>query len=229
VARQACPFGQGGVAEPVDIMAAMQITTRAEVLIVEDHPLYSDGLVHMLARHAPAMHCRVARDADSALQLLARSGNVDLVLADQRLPGPMDGLALLERAGRISPTAGRVLISGSDDPRLADQARRIGAMGFLPKSLTPTQWLAALHAVLAGEPWFPSRTSALRPGLTPRQALILERIAEGKTNKLVARELGVAERTVKYHLAEIFSRLEATSRAEAVARASAKGWIDLPQ
>lgn len=207
----------------------MLIPTRAEVLIVEDHPLYSDGLTHMLARQAPALHCRVARDAESALQLLAQAGSVDLLLADQRLPGPMDGLALLEVVGRISPTAGRVLISGSDDPRLAAQARQLGAMGFLPKSLPPAQWVAALQSVLAGEPWFPAARRETATGLTPRQALILERIAEGHTNKLIARELGIAERTIKYHLAEIFVRVSAGSRAEAVARASAKGWIGLPQ
>lgn len=208
----------------------MVITTPADVLIVEDHPLYSDGLVNMLARQAPALRCRVAGDAAGALELLSRLGSIDLVLADQRLPGAMDGLTLLERVGTLYPTAGRVLISGNDDARLAAQARRIGAMGFLPKSLAPAEWIAALQSVLAGEPWFAARaTGDDGAGLTPRQTLILERIAAGQTNKLIARELGVTERTIKYHLAEIFARVSATSRAEAVARASAKGWIALPE
>jgi DNA-binding NarL/FixJ family response regulator len=209
---------------------AMVITAQADVLIVEDHPLYSDGLVNMLARQAPALRCRVAGHALAALELLARLGSIDLLLVDQRLPGAMDGLALLERVGSLYPTAGRVLISGSDDARLAAQAKRIGAMGFLPKSLPPDEWIAALQSVLAGEPWFASTgpyDSAA--GLTQRQTLILERIAAGYTNKLIARELGVTERTIKYHLAEIFARVNATSRAEAVARASANGWIGLPQ
>ena len=207
----------------------MVITAQADVLIVEDHPLYSDGLVNMLARQAPALRCRVAGDAASALELLARTGGVDLLLIDQRLPGPMDGLALLERVGLLYPTAGRVLISGTDDPRLAAQAKRLGAMGFLPKSLPPAAWIAALQSVLAGEPWFAASSTDAGTGLTARQALILERIAAGHTNKLIARELGVAERTIKYHLAEIFARVHASSRAEAVARASAKGWINLPE
>lgn len=209
---------------------AMVITLSADVLIVEDHPLYSDGLVNMLARQAPGLRCRVAGDAPSALELLARLGSIDLLLVDQRLPGAMDGLALLERVGTLYPTAGRVLISGSDDARLAAHARRIGAMGFLPKSLAPAAWISALQSVLAGEPWFASGPAPTgEAGLTPRQALILERIAAGHTNKLIARELGITERTIKYHLAEIFARVSATSRAEAVARASAKGWIGLPE
>lgn len=206
----------------------MVITAQADVLIVEDHPLYSYGLLHMLARQAPGLRCRVAGDGASALECLARSGSVDLLLVDQRLPGSMDGLALLDRVGQLYPTAGRVLISGSDDPRLAAQARRLGAMGFLPKYLPPTQWIAALQSVLSGEPWFATAGADVAAGLTPRQGLILERIAAGCTNKLIARELGVTERTIKYHLAEIFARVSATSRAEAVARATAKGWIDLP-
>jgi len=207
----------------------MVITAQAELLIVEDHPLYSDGVVSMLARRAPQMRCRVATDAARALEWLAQAGGVDLVLADQRLPGPMDGLALLAQVGRLYPTAGRVLISGSDDPRLASQARRLGAMGYLPKSLAPEAWIAALQSVLAGEPWFPIAPSDAASGLTRRQTLVLERIAAGQTNKLIARELGITERTIKYHLTEIFARLGAASRAEAVARASASGWIALPE
>jgi len=215
--------------QPGDIIVRMVITAQAELLIVEDHPLYSDGVVSMLARQAPQVRCRVATDATRALQWLAQAGGVDLVLADQRLPAPMDGLALLAQVGQLYPTAGRVLISGSDDPRLAAQARRLGAMGYLPKSLAPATWLAALQSVLAGEPWFPSAPSDAASGLTRRQTLVLERIAAGQTNKLIARELGITERTIKYHLAEIFTRLGAASRAEAVARASASGWIALPE
>jgi DNA-binding NarL/FixJ family response regulator len=121
-------------------------------------------------------------------------------------------------------------MSGIDDARLAAQARRIGAIGFLPKSLSPATWVAALQSILCGEPWFAATsTQQCTSGLTPRQVLILESIAAGQTNKTIARELGVTERTIKYHLAEIFARVNATSRAEAVARASAKGWIGLPE
>ena len=207
----------------------MLIPERAEVLIVEDHPLYSGGVLSLLARHAPQVHCRVAVDAPAALGLLAQHGGADLVLADHRLPGATDGLALLDQVVRLYPTAGRVLMSGGDDPQLATRARAIGAMGYLPKSLEPSSWLAALRSVLAGEPWFPQRPANAAAGLTPRQRRILERIACGQTNKLIARELGITERTIKYHLAEIFERLGATSRAEAVARASAQGWIALPE
>ena len=206
---------------------AMAIDTHATVLIVEDHPLYRDGLVQMLARNAPQLRCHGVADAAQALERLRQQGGVDLVLADHRLPGPVDGLQLLERIGALYPTAGRVLISGADDARLGAQARERGLMGFLPKSLEPGVWLDALRRILAGDPWFPSAQQT-RSGLTPRQALILERVAAGDTNKLIARELGLSERTIKYHLAAVFERVDATGRAEAVARAASLGWIGLP-
>lgn len=207
------------------IYVPMKITAHADVLIVDDHPLYRDGVLQMLARRAPNFVCRVASDAVEALAALQLPGGCDLVIADQRLPGELNGLALLARVGALYPTAGRVLVSGSDDPRLPAQARQQGLMGFLPKALEPDLWVQALAKVLAGEPWFPAANEPSAAGLTPRQTSILERIAAGQTNKVIARDLGVTERTIKYHLGEIFARSQASSRAEAVARALALGWI----
>ncbi len=201
----------------------------ARLLIVEDHPLYRDGLLAMLQRHAGALRCDAVDRADHALARLRRQPDIDLVLADQHLPGAMDGMSLLERVGREFPTAARVLVSGSGDPHLAAHARRAGCLGYIPKALEPPQWLAALARILGGEPWFPaSAATPAEPGITPRQALILERCASGHANRDIAAELGIAERTVKYHLQETYARLEAGTRAEAVARAVARGWIRLP-
>jgi DNA-binding NarL/FixJ family response regulator len=201
----------------------------ARLLLVEDHPLYREGLLGLLQRRAPQLQCRVADSAAEALRLLRDHGEVDLVLADLRLPGELDGLALLARIGTLYPTVARVLVSGSDEPHLPAQARRAGLMGYLPKSLEPALWELALARILCGEPWFP-REAAVAPvaGPTERQGEILVRLAEGWSNKAIARELGITERTVKYHLAEIYGRLGAANRAEAVARASSRGWIRLP-
>jgi DNA-binding NarL/FixJ family response regulator len=204
------------------------VLPSARLLIVEDHPLYRDGVLGLLQRHAPQLQCRVAENADIALALLRAHPETDLVLCDLHLPGAMDGLALLDEVGRLCPTAARVLVSGSDDPHLPQHARRAGLMGYLPKALEPALWLGALGRILEGDPWFPAGASA-EPGLTPRQVGIVERLAGGAGNKDIARELGITERTVKYHLAEIYGRLAAGNRAEAVARARARGWIRLPQ
>jgi len=199
----------------------------ARLLIVEDHPLYRDGLLAMLQRAAPALQCRAVGQAEAALAHLARHPDTDGVLSDHHLPGAMDGLALLVAVGQRWPTAARVLVSGSDDPHLPQHARRAGLMGYLPKAMEPVAWVAALSRILQGEPWFPP-VAVDEPGLTPRQALILERLATGCGSRQIAQELGITERTIKYHVGEVFARLQATSRAEAVARASARGWIRLP-
>ncbi len=198
----------------------------ARVLIVEDHPLYRDGLLAMLQRSAPLLQCRLADCADAALLQMRAHLDIDLVLCDLRLPGAMDGLALLARVGQEFPTAARVLVSGSEDPQLPLLARRAGLMGYLPKAMEPQRWVQALACILAGEPWFPAGP-APEPGPTERQALILQRLAAGWGNKEIARELGITERTVKYHLGEVYARLQAANRAEAVARAGARGWIRL--
>lgn len=202
------------------------------LLIVEDHPLYREGVLALLQRHAPALRCRTAAAADEALAVLRRHADIDLVLADHHLPGTRDGLALLQAVGLQWPTVARVLTSGSEDPALAAHARRAGLMGYLPKALDLVPWMAALATILSGEPHFPaqppSAAAGAAPPLTPRQADILERVAAGQASKAIAAELDVTERTVKYHLAEVFARLDATTRAEAVARAGARGWIRLP-
>lgn len=199
----------------------------AHVLIVEDHPLYLDGLLSLLQRAAPQLRCRAVGRADAALAHLRARPETDLVLSDHHLPGPMDGLALLAQVGQDHPTAARVLVSGTDDPQLPQHARRAGLMGYLPKAMEPRLWVEALGRILQGDPWFPPAVTE-EPGLTPRQALILERLAQGQGSKAIAEELGITERTIKYHVGEVFARLHASSRAEAVARASARGWIRLP-
>jgi DNA-binding NarL/FixJ family response regulator len=199
----------------------------ARLLIVEDHPLYRDGVVGLLQRAAPQLRCRVADGAPAALRELAAHGDIDLVLADLRLPGAMDGFELLAEVGRQHPTAARVLVSGSEEPHLAERARRAGLMGYLPKRLEPAAWLQALGAILAGECWFPSHGPAPEPPPTERQLHVLQMLAAGRGNKEIARALGITERTVKYHLAQVYGRLGAGNRTEAVSLAGARGWIRL--
>lgn len=208
----------------------LTVLPPARLLLVEDHPLYRDGLLALLQRRAPQLQCRVADTGAEALRVLQDHPDTDLVLADLHLPGTLDGLALLARIGLEHPTVARVLVSGSDDPHLGAQARRAGLMGYLPKAMEPALWELALARILGGEPWFPRDAAAgAEAGPTGRQAVILVRLAEGRSNKAIASELGITERTVKYHLSEIYGRLGAANRAEAVARASSRGWLRLPQ
>lgn len=200
--------------------------TGARLLIVEDHPLYREGLVQVLASGARHLRCLTVGGAQDALRALRNHADIDLVVADHRLPGT-DGLTLLREVGRLFPTVARVLISGADDARLPVAARDEGLSGYLPKTLEPQDLIDAIASILDGETWFPAvRRDGNGLRLTARQTQILERVAAGCGNKAIARELAISDRTVKYHLGQAMHSLSAATRAEAVARASALGLID---
>ena len=203
------------------------MTLRTSLLIVEDHPLYRQGLIDLLHRSTLFDEVRCVNSGAAALASLGDGCDFDMILADWRLPD-MDGLALLESVAERHPTIARVLMSGTDDPRLPALCARQGLMGFLPKSLEPIEMLALIARLLTGESWFPSGKADARM-LSPRQTAVLEGIAAGLTNKHLARNLGITERTVKHHLTAIFARLGTTRRAEAVSRAVSEGLISLPR
>lgn len=203
------------------------MTTSTTLLVVEDHPLYRHGLVDVLARSGVADHIRSATSAASALAILASGDDIDMALCDWRLPDG-DGVQFLRDIARRHPTVARVLMSGTDDPRLPMLCAEEGILGFMPKSLEPAETVAVLKRLMSGESWFPSGKADERM-LSPRQTEILEGIAGGLTNKHLARNRGITERTVKHHLTAIFDRLGTTRRAEAVSRAVELGLIRLPR
>jgi DNA-binding NarL/FixJ family response regulator len=202
---------------------------HANILIVEDHPLYRDALARVLGAGPPgiegARHCAGVGTAEQALAVLANDGGIDLVIADWKLPKG-DGLALLDTVGQRWPTVARVLLSGAQDASLAARARRLGVMAYVPKTLEPAEIAEVIGRVLTGEFWFPV-DAAQEPVLTPRQARVLTCVAQGQPNKDIARTLGISERTIKYHLEEAYLRLAVTNRAQAVASALERGLISV--
>lgn len=203
------------------------MTLRTSLLIVEDHPLYRHGLIDVLNQSKVVDELCTVNSGEAALALLNSDVDFDLILADWQLPD-MDGLALLRVVAKDHPTIARVLMSGTDDPRLPTSCIEAGLLGFLPKSLDPGEMVAIIVRMLSGDSWFPARSGTHRM-LTPRQTTILEGIAAGQTNKHLARSIRITERTVKHHLTAIFARLGTARRAEAVSRAVAEGLIRLPK
>jgi len=198
-----------------------------QALVVEDHPIYREGMVSALQQALPGWRLDVVASVAAAIRALSVCGPFELLVADHHLPDG-EGLALLTEARRRWPTQVALLVSGSEDAHLAARARAAGCMGYLPKALEPAQWAASVTRALAGEPQFPAespRAAALR--FTQRQLLVLNHVARGHSSRVIAQELGIAERTVKDHLSVIFGRLDASTRAQAVARAMTLGLIDL--
>lgn len=208
----------------------------ALILLVDDHPLFHEGLASAFGRLAPDLQIVSADSAEAGLEILRESAGVELLLIDLMLPG-IDGLSALSRYAAEFPHIPRMLISGKDDENVLRQARDAGASGFLHKSLPLEKLLAALRSVLDGGAFFePSSTNTAPPpaprtdgdpslDLTLRQLEVLKLLGSGRSNKEISSELAIADRTVRAHLTELFRALGVTSRTQAVLAAQRLGLL----
>lgn len=190
-----------------------------QLLIVDDHAMVRTGLAQLVNALRPAADISEAADLAEALAALATRPETALVLLDVHLPGqpPLRALRALRTAHPLLPV---LLMSGDDDPLLAGRAIEEGAAGWLPKVADSKTLLAAIDLVLAGGCYLPAflrqRASPPPERLTERQLDVLEALVRGRSNKEIARELGMAEPTVKGHLVTIFRVLKVRNRTEAV-------------
>jgi DNA-binding NarL/FixJ family response regulator len=196
------------------------------VLIADDHPLVRDALARTVQQLGADVQVRETGDLDGLLRLAAQ-GDADLALVDLNMPG-MDGVAGLRRLRAAAPTLPVVVASGQEDAATIRAVLAAGAVGFIPKSERSEVLLGALRLVQSGGTYVPSRLlnappAAAAPELTPRQLDVLHLLLRGEPNKLIARELGLTEGTVKIHIAAILRVLHARNRTEAVVRARALG------
>ena len=195
-----------------------------KALLVDDHPLFREGFVAVVRQKLPQVVFEVAGSLAQA-RTAARAQAPDVVLADWRLPDG-DGLELLAEMGRLYPASARVLLSGADDPRLPERARAAGLIAFIPKTLEPALLAQAMQRILDGETFYPDGSATRAVSLlTVRQQDIVSLVAQGLSNKEIGRTLDITERTVKDHVSLIFGRLGAVNRADAIARASARGLL----
>jgi DNA-binding NarL/FixJ family response regulator len=205
------------------------------VLLVDDHPLYHEGLASVLARLAPDIAIVGAGSAQAGLMLL-HSSSIDLALIDLVLPGG-DGLSAMALYAAEFPHLPRVLISGKEQPGVLQAARDAGASGFIPKSLPIEQLILALRRILDGESYFelaPSVPAEAAPGaasgqqLTLRQLEVLKLLGEGRSNKEISSALAIADRTVRAHLTELFRMLGVSSRTQAILVGQRLGLLPAP-
>lgn len=195
------------------------------VLLVDDHPLFRDGLATALRHQVPTLQVHAVATLDQALEVLCSDGEAfDLVLLDYRLPGE-DGLRGAERLRARCPSVGIGLMSGVDDPTLPRRAYDAGLMAYLPKALELPALLSCLRRLANGETVFDdellapaiSVAAVAGPrGLTGRQVDVLRHLATGASNKQIARALGISPATVKKHIEDIFDKMGASNRLQAV-------------
>lgn len=198
-----------------------------KILIADDHPMVRDALARTVRLVEPAAEIVEAADYDSAASALeTHAGELVLALLDLHMPG-MDGVEGVRRLHAAHAAVPLLVASGDDDPVLMRAAFGSGAVGFLPKSESAEVLQQAIRLVRGGGTYLPSQALAdlrhggpqKRPdtaGLTPRQLEVLKSLMRGQPNKLIARELGLTEGTVKIHIAAILRVLQVRNRTEAV-------------
>ncbi len=211
-----------------------------KLLVVDDHPLLRGGLRGLLLQIGEDTVVLQAGDAAEALALIALHADLDIVVLDIAMPG-MNGLQAIAEFGRTRPELPVIVLSSSESPEDVRQALAQGALGYVPKSASQQTLLAAIWLVLNGDLYVPpfvlddsrtarlshSRTdsSANKPILTDRQMEVLRLLCQGQSNKMIALDLDLSEKTVKAHVTAIFKILNVISRTQAAAIARETGLI----
>lgn len=202
------------------------------VLVIDDHPLYRAGVVYQLQASDARIVVHEAASVEAGLALLEAGFPVELMLLDLHLPG-YTGLAALKEIRFKRPEVPVLVLSGQEDAQLVRDCVEFGAFGFLPKSAPASTLHPALKLVLGGGVFLPASSlsvvrddsprapraeawSLLGAHLTTRQREVLLKVAQGKPNKVIAKELGVSDATVKTHVKSIFNALALSNRTQAV-------------
>jgi len=205
------------------------------VLIADDHPLILAGIKRALEEDDQFEVVAEARVGSQVLPLVSQT-HPDLALLDLRMP-EMDGLACLDRIRKEHPKVKVVILSVSTDPEVVQTVLNHGAAAYVVKSVNPIDLSSALRQALEGTVFsaigLPEKTAqqdaVKAAGLTDRETTILKALARGLSNEAIGKELWVAQQTVKFHLTNIYRKLDVKNRTEAARYAYEHGLIDSPQ
>ena len=210
------------------------------ILIADDHSLVRDGLKPFLSELAEGVGILDAGTLDDALKVAETVDDLGLVLLDLRMPG-MNGFQGIARMREAHPDIRLVILSGHVERDDVLAAIQHGANGYIPKTISGASLINALRLVLAGETYLPtsillesgSSSSERKPasatplaGLSGREREILGYLIEGQTNKEIARKLDLQEITIKIHLRNVYRKIGAVNRAQAVRIAMSAGWTE---
>ena len=208
---------------------------RLKVLVADDHELMLAAVRLALAEASDEFEIVAETTRGQQVLPLAARTQPDLVLLDLRMPG-MDGLTCLELLRQRHPQIKTVVLSGVDETNVIRSAFRRGAVAFIRKHVVPRDLPSALRQAVSdtvAQPIFgeydePEPSAGADIGLSDRELDILAAVGEGKSNKQIARQLWLAEQTVKFHLTNLYRKLEVSSRTEAVNAAYRRGLLESP-
>jgi DNA-binding NarL/FixJ family response regulator len=208
----------------------MPTTSTIRVLAVDDHPLLRAGIASVINAEPGMAIVAEAADADEAL-VAYKAHHPDITLMDLRLPKG-SGIEAIERIRSGSPAARIIVLTTFGGDVLALQAFKAGASGYLLKSMMRTDLIDTIRMVHAGRRRVPPEIAtamaehAGEDALTQRELDVLELVALGKSNKIIADDLKLSVHTVKGHMQSILAKLDASDRTHAVVIAFKRGILE---
>ncbi|MBY5530522.1 response regulator [Rhizobium leguminosarum] len=193
------------------------------IAIVDDHPLFREGVSRSLSEIKDFVVVGEGASADDAVTLAA-SHMPDVLLLDVSMPG--GGIGAISEILVRSPQTNVLMLTASEEVDALMAAMRRGAAGYVVKGIGSRGLAEAIRTVAGGSRYISPTMRAKveqslldRPAsLTPRETEVMELVAEGLTNKHIARRLDLQEKTVKHHMTEILSKIGASNRTEAAIR-----------
>jgi DNA-binding NarL/FixJ family response regulator len=212
------------------------MTEPTRVLIVDDHPLFLDGLTALLTDASDLELAGAATSGTEAVEL-ARETQPDVVVMDVHMPG-LNGIEATRRIVADSPHIAVVVLTMFDDDDSLFAALRAGARGYLLKGADQEQIRLAIQAAANGEiifgthlaarmlTYFTASSSApppVFPQLTDREREVLDLVAQGKANPVIAAKLCLSQKTVRNHVSNILTKLQVADRAQAIVQARDAG------
>jgi DNA-binding NarL/FixJ family response regulator len=225
------------------------MTSKTTVMLVDDHPLFRQGLRRVLEKEDDIQVIMEVADGEEALRQIKRVVP-DVVIMDINLPH-MNGLQVTRELKQAVPEVAVIMLTAYHDDEQIFHSVRAGAAAYFPKEITPRRLIEAIRQVGKGNyviddevldkpevaNWLLTQfdkvayidgiPNEMFAPLSPREMEILQHIAKGQSNKEVAYELGISRQTVKNHMTSILRKLAVNDRTQAALYAVKRGWIRL--
>ena len=210
-------------------------------LVADDHDLFLKGLEFILKENYSDIELVFAHSYSDIFHILEKDRNFSIVMTDLAMPGGK-WLDSLQQIHNLLPDTPIVILSAVFDKEIVQKTIDLGVSGYIPKTSSNMVIMSAINLVLSGGIYIPpellnsklktemnidmgENQSMEQNVLTPRQIEVLEKVAEGKSNKIIAYELGLSEGTVKLHVTAILKMLNVNNRTGAVREAERRGLI----
>jgi two-component system NarL family response regulator len=203
----------------------------ARVLLADDHALLRTGVANIVNQEPDLTVVAEAGNGEEAVAAF-EAYRPDVTVLDLRMPG-MEGVEAVRRIRDIDPAARIIILTTYDADEDIALALKAGAKAYILKDITAEDLVSCIRAVLAGRTYLAPAAAAklaervARVQLTPRELVTLRLMADGRSNKEIAQQLRITERTVKTHVGHLFEKLSVSSRTEAVKVATRRGLVRL--